>query len=163
MKLKLVNLSPFEPKPMRWTKRKYYEMYEMGWFRNQRVELIEGEVIARPPIGDEHAFAVRLADAALRKAFGAKYTMSIQSPLDFGESQPEPDVAVLLGTPRDFKTHPRSAVIVVEVADTTLFHNQVRKAPLCAANKVAEYWIVNLPERPLAFPRKKIKVADLLP
>lgn len=196
MKSRADNLILVEPKPVRWTKEHYYEMGKLGWFRDRRVELIEGEVIAMPPIGDEHAFAVRLVDAAIRHAFGSKFTYSVQSPIDLGDSQPQPDVAVLRGKLREHKTHPKTAVLVVEVSDTTLLLDRTRKARVYAAAKISDYWIVNLEERvlevrrnphrdaksptgwrydepmilqscdtiaPLAFPRKKIKVADLLP
>jgi Uma2 family endonuclease len=70
----------------------------------ERLELIDGEIIDRTPQGSGHATAVSLVGEALRTIFGAGYTVRIQSPLAVSiESEPEPDVAVVPGNPRDYK------------------------------------------------------------
>ena len=65
-------------------------------------------------------------------------------------SEPEPDVSVVPGSWRDYDTdHPQSPVLVVEVADATLAFDRDDKASLYARAGVADYWIVNLPDRRL--------------
>jgi len=115
----------------------------------ERAELIDGEVLAMPPQGSLHATAVRLAEEALRAAFGAGYDIRVQMPLALDpSSEPEPDVAVVRGSPRDYRdAHPTSALLVVEVADTTLGYDRDQKGSLYARAGVAEYWIVNLLDR----------------
>jgi Uma2 family endonuclease len=61
------------------------------------------------------------------------------------------------GAPRDSKSHPRGALLVVEVSDTTLNYDRVRKAALYARNGVADYWIVNLLARQLEIRRAPVK------
>jgi Uma2 family endonuclease len=70
----------------------------------------------------------------------------VQSPFDAGEpSEPEPDIAVIPGNVRDYKTaHPTMAVLIVEVADTSLLYDRTIKASLYAKAGIGEYWIVNL-------------------
>ena len=144
-----------EPRPRPWTKDEYYEAAEAGWFDGQRFELIGGEVVEMPPQSDGHASEVSIVDYALRRVFGRGFVVRIQSPLDFGEdSQPEPDVAVVRGSPREVKKHPRTALLVVEVADTTLAYDRSRKARLYASRRVRDYWIVNLMDRQLEVRRR---------
>ncbi|MGD9561488.1 MAG: Uma2 family endonuclease [Pyrinomonadaceae bacterium] len=184
------------PKRYRWTASEYYQMADMGFFKGKRVELIRGEIIEMAPMKTPHATAVRLVREALTKVFGKGYLIDSQLPLSLGRAdQPEPDVAVVEGDPRDFAdAHPTSAKLVVEVSDSTLRFDRMTKAELYAENRIDEYWIVNLKQRclevyrrpvkdknfgfayteifvvregeavsPLAKPKKKIKVADILP
>jgi Uma2 family endonuclease len=91
-----------------------------------------------------------LVQRALEKAFGANHVVRVQGPLDLGErSQPEPDVAVVAGSPRDYRDHPTSALLVVEISDTTLEFDRERKARLYAKAGLVEYWVVNLVDRVL--------------
>src|SRR2546428_944038 len=114
-----------------------------------RAGLTVGDVLAMPPQGSLHATAVRLAEEALRAAFGAGYDVRVQMPLALDpSSEPEPDVAVVRGSPRDYRdAHPTSALLVVEVAEATLGYDRDQKGSLYARAGVAEYWIVNLLDR----------------
>ncbi len=183
----------------RWTRVEYDRMVAAGVFSpGERLELIDGEVVAMTPQGSAHATAVRLVEDALRAAFGAGYDVRVQMPLALDPaSEPEPDVAVVQGRPRDYRdAHPTSAVLAVEVGDTTLVYDREQKASLYARGGVAEYWILNLVDRtlevyrepaalpdarygwgyrvtpaygpddhiaPLAAPRARLRIADLLP
>jgi len=173
-------------------------MADVGLFRDQRVELIEGTIVQMPPQKNFHMIAIGLAEKALQAAFGPRHWLRIQGPLHLGrQSAPEPDLAVVPGGPRDYAAgHPTSALLIVEISDTTLAYDRGRKASLYARAKVADYWIVNLihgrlevrrnpvpdpGERygwryqdvlllgpqdriaPLAAPKKRVLVADLLP
>ena len=186
-----------QPKTRPWTKSEYHQAAELGWFAGQRVELIAGEVLEMPPQKDEHSACLRLVDEAVRRAFPTGHTFLVQMPLNLGpKSEPEPDMAVVAGSPRTVLKHPKSALLVIEIADTSLALDRGRKARLYASRGIQDYWIVNLIDRqlevhrrpaadgvepfghlysktsffrpadsvcPLAKPRTKILVADLLP
>lgn len=138
-----------EPATWRWNKTLYYQMAEMGWFQDKRVELIEGEIIEMSPIGSGHWSAVNLASRQLQAIFGEGYVVSVQSSLDLGpNSEPMPDIAVVPGSARDYAgALPKSAVLVVEAADTSLTYDRTIKAELYALAGIAEYWIINLADR----------------
>jgi Uma2 family endonuclease len=63
------------------------------------------------------------------------------------DSEPEPDVAYVPGTLRQVRTHPTTALLIVEVSDTTLSYDRGNKASLYASAGIADYWIVNLVDR----------------
>src|SRR5688572_15390783 len=137
-----------EPQIHRWTRQEYYRMADAGLFHDRRVELIEGEVVDMPPQKNAHYTAILLVQRALEKAFGTNHTVRVQGPLDLGErSQPEPDLAVVPGSPRDYQDHPKTALLVVEVSDTTLAFDRERKAKLFAKAGIPEFWIINLVDR----------------
>jgi Uma2 family endonuclease len=183
-----------EPVAVRWTRRDYYRMADIGLIRDRHVQLIEGEVVEMAPQGHAHAKAVTLIDYALRPIFAAGYTIRIQLPLHLGDySEPEPDIAVIAGSPRDQRDdHPSTALLVIEVSDTTLAFDRQTKSRVYAAAGIPEYWVLNLVDRrleifrtpfqaphaqftqlttlhpgdkisPLAAPHATIAVADLLP
>jgi Uma2 family endonuclease len=139
-----------EPQTRRWTKAEYYHMAELGWFEGQRVELVEGEVVVMSPEKPRHYSSLdRVADV-VRALFGAEYWVRAQAPLDLGEStEPEPDVAVVRGRRDLFErsgVHPTTAVLIVEVSESSLIYDRTRKGSLYAARRIADYWIVNLAE-----------------
>jgi len=77
------------------------------------------------------------------------------------DSEPEPDLAVVTGSPRDYvSAHPRTALLVVEVADTTLALDRQRKLPTYARAGIPEYWILNLVERFLEVHRHPVSLPD---
>lgn len=176
----------------RWTREEYYRMVEAGILRpDDRVELVDGEILTLAPQTSVHATAVRLVQEALRQAFGEGSDVRPQLPLTLGEaSEPEPDVAVVAGSPRDYLDHhPQKAALVVEVAASSLTANRTIKRALYARSGVPEYWIVDPTARalevfrspsegdyrdhrvlgagdsiaPLGRPEASIPVADLLP
>jgi Uma2 family endonuclease len=151
-----------ERKVRRWTKQEYYKMAEMGWFNGKHVELMEGEVVEMSPMGTPHATAVTLTGRALQDAFGAGYFMRYQQPFDAGEpSEPEPDVAVIEGEPRDYaNAHPTTAPLIVEVAETSLSYDRADKASLYAKAGIEEYWIVNLVDGQLEVHRQPAPQPD---
>ena len=133
--------------PHRWTLEEYAHMVRSGVFGpSQHVELIEGEVIDMVRHNEPHAVALSLIDNVLRGIFATGYVIRPQSPLALGaSSQPEPDLAVVEGAPRDFiKTHPRSAVLVVEISDSSLSYDRTSKLSLYARHGIPNVWIVNL-------------------
>jgi Uma2 family endonuclease len=97
-----------------------------------------------------HAIALELLTDVMRATFGAGWRVRVQLPLVFGlEIDPFPDVAVLSGTPRGTTTHPTIALLVIEVADTTLAYDTTTKAQLYATAGIADYWVLDLNARQL--------------
>jgi len=116
---------------------------------DEPVELIEGRLIVAEPQNTPHALAIELAADALRAAFGPGWRIRIQLPIALGpDSEPEPDVSVVAGSPRDDRAdHPSRAALVVEVADTSVRLDRGVKARVYARAGIPEYWIVNLAAR----------------
>ena len=134
-----------------WTRSEFNKMAEAGLFQGRHVELVEGQVIEMSPMGSLHATAVALVGRTLEREFGAGFFARWQMPFDAGElSEPEPDVAIIQGDVRDFtKAHPGTAVLIVEVAETSLKYDRTEKAGLYAKVGIADYWILNLVDRQL--------------
>ncbi|MCS7066372.1 MAG: Uma2 family endonuclease [Fimbriimonadales bacterium] len=129
----------------RFSREQYYRMAQMGLFEGKRVELIAGEIVEMTPVGPEHFAISDQVQEVFKRAFGKGYWVRFQGPLALGESEPEPDVAVVKGRRADYRTnHPESAVLVVEVADTSLEYDRTYKMSLYAQAGIPEYWIVNL-------------------
>jgi Uma2 family endonuclease len=133
-------------------------MAEVGLFDGKHVELIEGQVIEMSPMGSPHITAVTLTSEVLRRVLGPGYFVRTQGPLDLGTmSEPEPDVAVIAGAIRDYThVHPTTAVLIVEVADSSLTYDRTTKASLYAKADIADYWILNLIDRRLEVYRHPI-------
>lgn len=181
--------------PRRWTRAEYYRAYEAGVFGpEERLELLNGEIIRKmsPQLG-LHAGSVSSTSRILGRIFEQGHVVRTQLPLILSDqSEPEPDLVVVAGGDFDWgREHPTAtdALLVVEVADTTVRFDRGRKRTAYARAGVREYWIVNLPERcvevyrhpsrgrfqesavhgedavvtPLAAPEAAIRVSDLLP
>lgn len=135
-----------EPQLHHWTKPEYYKIVETGLFEGKHVELVEGQIIEMSPMGSLHRTAIILATEILRNIFAEGYFISTQCPMDLGESSaPEPDIAVIRGNVRDYKyAHPTSAVLIVEVAETSLDYDRNKKSSLYARAGIEDYWIINL-------------------
>jgi Uma2 family endonuclease len=136
----------------------YFRMGEAHVFAHDaRLELMEGEIVDMAPISSAHAAVVCRLDTLLREvAPGA--IVRVQSPLVLGErSAPQPDVMVLRpGADRYFNSHPvaADALLLVEVADTTLDYDFQVKRPLYAWAGLTELWIVDINRRELHVYRK---------
>jgi len=150
-----------------WTREKYERATELGLLGpDDRVELIEGEIVQKMPQNSPHSTALSLTQDALRLAFPVGFVVRPQLPLSVGDlSQPEPDLAVVVGSARDYsRAQPEAAdaVLVVEVSDSTLLPDQTTKAALYARAGVTDYWIVNMPERCLEVYRGPLPMDDAL-
>jgi Uma2 family endonuclease len=132
-----------------FTVDEYYKMADVGILRPEdRVELIDGEIIEMSPIGNRHLGCVNAANEAFTVAFRGRAIVSVQNPLRLTNyTEPEPDV-VLLKPRQDAYRHKRplaeDALLVLEVADTTLEYDRKVKAPRYAAAGVPELWIEDL-------------------
>lgn len=143
------------PRPYKWTRDEYYRIADLGLLVGRRVQLIDGEIIEMSPQGNPHYVSLSLVTQALERAFGAGYWIRAQGPLAlFGNSEPEPDVAVVKGNPRTLTGHPSFAELIVEVSDTSLSLDLGRKAALYASAGIADYWAVDLQGRRLIVHRQ---------
>jgi Uma2 family endonuclease len=124
-------------------------MCEAGGFApDARLELLDGEIIEMSPQGPLHVTATQLVAEALRQGLPAGCLVRVQAPIALDErSEPEPDICVVRGAPRDYAgCHPAPAqtLLVIEVADSTLDYDRTAKATAYARNGIPEYWIVNV-------------------
>lgn len=127
----------------------YERLAAVGILREDaRVELIDGQVVEMSPIGDRHANCVR----RLIRAFAARVAdvaiIDVQNTLVLGQHDaPQPDLAVLKPRADVYRNHPRApdALLVIEVADTSLAYDRDVKVPLYARAGIPEVWLVNLP------------------
>ena len=133
------------PQPYRWTREEFCEMGEAGLFEQHRVILMEGEIIAMPPMKPPHQTAVSLGAEAVRTLFGAGFFVREQGPFNVGSaSDPEPDIAVIAGGVRDFvEAHPTAAALIIEISNATLAYDRREKASLYAKAGILDYWIIN--------------------
>jgi Uma2 family endonuclease len=147
-----------EPRPRRWTKEEYHKMGELGWFVDQRVELLGGEIVEMPVPGNPHCVSTDNVYEVLRGLFPKEnFWVRMQMPLDLGlDTEPQPDVAVAAGAKTSFTDHPTSALLVVEVSDSTLAIDRGRKGSLYARPGIADYWVVNLVNRQLEVYRRPV-------
>jgi Uma2 family endonuclease len=127
----------------------YYRMAEVGVLSpDDRVELIEGEIVKMSPIGSRHAACVRRLDAFLNRQGSNVVQVSVQSPVRLSDfSEPEPDIALL--NPRDdfySDSHPTPAdvLLIIEVADASLEYDRRIKLPVYARAGIPQVLIVNL-------------------
>lgn len=134
-----------DPKPRRWSRDEYYKMADLGWFHDQRVELIDGAIVVLSPQKFLHYSTTDRVGEVLRRAFGAGFWVRVQAPMNFDPySEPEPDVSVVAGTREDYADHPTTALLLVEISDSSLLYDRHSKASLYARVGIADYWIVNL-------------------
>jgi Uma2 family endonuclease len=141
-----------EVKTRRWKRVEYERLIETGFFQpGDPVELIGGQLIVAEPQGSGHFTAIQAVEEALRTAFGAGWQVRGQGPVALDEeSEPEPDVAVVPGSFRDYVTaHPSRPVLVVEVSESSLALDRHHKGSLYARAGLDDYWIVNLVNRVL--------------
>jgi Uma2 family endonuclease len=143
-------MAPALAQPRLWTRAEYDSMVEAGIFGpDDKIELIEGEIVPMSPQKSPHATGVALAQEALRQVFVLGAHCRCQAPLAVSaDSEPEPDLAVVAGSIRDHvNAHPSTALLVIEISDTTLAFDRSVKKRLYARAGIPEYWIVNLVER----------------
>jgi hypothetical protein len=176
------------------TVAEYHRMGKAGIIApDERVELLDGRLIEMPPVGPEHAYSVRRLDAYFQQRFAGRASVSIQGPMALDrKSEPQPDVMLnTLPDQKYAKAHPtpEDALLVIEVAQSSLAYDQGPKLRAYARRGVREYWIVDLVhgrvevyrdphgERyrvhlsaargqvvaPLAFPGETIAVDEFLP
>ncbi len=144
----------------RFTLAEYDSLVDLGFFEGKTVELLEGEIVVMSPQNPPHSWSTRNIADVLGNAFGPEYLIFQHSQLSLpGNSEPEPDVAVVKGSKNDFwNAHPTTAEVVVEVSLSSNAKDRLQKAPIYARAGISEYWIVNLLKNQLEIlrtPRKE--------
>ena len=136
-----------EPCPYRFSVEEFHKLWEVGIFqREDRVELLDGEIIVMSPIGIRHVQAVNWINECLVEQARRRYLVSPGNPVWLHEySEPQPDM-MLVPRVRKLERHPRpeDVFLLVEVSDTSLAYDRERKLAAYAKAGVREYWIVNL-------------------
>ncbi len=140
-------------RPRLWTTAEYYALSDAGFFDEERVELLDGEIWTLPPQGTPHYSALRRAVDALEAAFGDGFDIRQEAPMTLEDgTEPEPDVLVVPGPWQDYEGHhpvPAEVSLLVEVSDATLRKDRTKKRDDYARAGIADYWIVNLVNRQL--------------
>jgi len=141
----------------RWSRREYARLIDHGFLdEDDPIELLDGLLLVKEPQHSPHRTAVLLAAKAVERAFGEGWFVQTQSPIILDDwSEPEPDVCVVRGSPRDYvATHPTRPALIVEVAQSGLHLARGRRAVAYARARIADYWIVNLVDRVLEVHRE---------
>ena len=176
-----------------FTVEEYYRMAEANIFsEDDRVELLEGEIVQMTPIGKRHAGCVDRLNMLFSRHCGQVAIVRVQNPIGLDEhSEPQPDLALLKLRP-DFYTEshpkPEEVLLLVEVGDVSASFDRQVKVPLYAKAGIREVWLMDLAGEclevhlkpsiggyeeiqqfrrgetisPLAFPDLKLNVSDIL-
>ncbi len=130
-----------------FTVHEYHRMGEAGILHeDDRVELIEGEIVEMAAIGTRHFTCVNILNRLLMRAVGDEAIVSVQNPVRLDEhNEPQPDLAVI--RTRDYRQSlpkPEDVLFLIEVSDTTLAYDRNIKLPLYARSEIPEVWIVDI-------------------
>ena len=132
----------------RFTVDEYHRMGRAGVFHeDDRVELVEGQVVQLSPIGDRHASCVRRLIRVFATSLLELAVIDVQNPVVLDEhNAPQPDLALLKLTPDGYPVHPRPSdvLLIIEVADTSVAYDRDTKMPLYARAGIPEAWLVDL-------------------
>lgn len=141
---------PQKPGKFRMTRELYHRLGEEGAFEGLKVELLEGEIIVMSPMDAAHAFPVQELDYLLHAQLPRGLRVRAQLPIaPDDESEPEPDLAIVpAGTQAD-GTDATTALLAIEVANTSLRDDLQRKARIYARAGIPEYWVVDVKKREL--------------
>lgn len=138
--------------PRRFSVEEYARMGEAGIFApGERVELIEGEILAVSPQNRKHARRIAKLTSLFVRLFGENHEIRVQLPLTLGKfSEPEPDFAIVsLQESDEAERHPGGAALVLEIAESSLSFNRNEKASVYAKAGIQDYWVLNLLNRRL--------------
>ena len=133
----------------KFTVEQYHKMAESGILtENDRVELIQGEVIEMSPIGRRHASCVARLTRLFTLRLGETAIVWPQNPIELDDtSEPQPDLTLLQPRPDFYESghpQPEDIFLIVEVADTTAKFDRGVKIPLYAKDNIAEVWLVDI-------------------
>jgi Uma2 family endonuclease len=143
----------------KWTHLEYDQLVEAEILGPEgRIELLGGQMIVKEPQYSPHATAIQLVQRSLDRAFGPGWSVRPQLPIALAEdSEPEPDVCVVRGDPRDYRdAHPERPVLIVEVSLSRLGFDREHKGSLYARAGITDYWIVNLADRRVEIYREPV-------
>jgi Uma2 family endonuclease len=136
----------------RFTVDEYHRLGDSGILTtDDRVELLQGLITSKMIHSPRHDATVSLLEQQLRPLLPPEQIIRIQSAITTADSEPEPDLAIVLGPPLRYRRrHPRGMdiALVIEVADSSLTRDRL-KAAIYAAEAIGQYWIVNLRDQVL--------------
>ncbi|WP_009630660.1 Uma2 family endonuclease [Synechocystis sp. PCC 7509] len=132
-----------------FTIQNYHQMVVAGILsEDERVELIQGEIVKMSPIGIRHASCVNRLLKLFSQSLGDRATVIVQNPVVLNNlSEPQPDVALLKPRADFYATghpQPQDILLLVEVADTTIESDRAIKIPLYASSGISEVWLVDV-------------------
>lgn len=132
----------------------YLRMGEAGILgEDDRVELIEGEIVDMSPIGTPHSGAVNRIANRIKEIVGRSAVVAVQNPIRIGDfSAPQPDIALLKFRDDYYaQAHPgpEDCLLLIEVAESSLAYDRDKKLPLYARAGIPETWLVDIPGRTL--------------
>ena len=132
-----------------WTVDEFHKITAAGVLtEDDRIELIEGALLERAPIGSGHAGRVNYLSNYLPHKLYGKAIIAVQNPIVLGEnSEPQPDIALLRWRDDFYEKNnpqPQDILLIIEVADTTASFDREVKVPLYARHNIAEVWIIDL-------------------
>lgn len=127
----------------------YDHLVDLGVFEGEKIELLRGVLVRMSPQGVAHASTIQRMTHLLVLSLGAsgRAAIRVQLPLALGDdSEPEPDLAIV--EPGDYSEHhPSRALVIIEVADSSLAIDRGEKAELYASAGIPEYWLVDVGRR----------------
>lgn len=139
----------YAPPRHKLTVEQYYAMGDAGILgRDDRVELLDGELFEMETVGDDHVGGVISLEFFFGYRLQGRALVSTQNPVRLSDySEPEPDLVLLRPRPdfyRTAKPRPEDVLLIVEVSHSSLDYDRLEKLPRYAAAGIAELWIVNL-------------------
>lgn len=134
------------PSRKRFTVEEYHRLAEVGVLQeDDRIELIDGELIEMAAIGIAHANAIVELDQLANRTVQHLARISAQNPIHLGpRSEPQPDLAIVRRRRYDSHPRPDDIFLVIEVSDSSFAYDREMKLPLYAAAGIPEAWIVDL-------------------
>jgi len=142
----LLDLPAFRKRVHPMSVETYHRLAEMGEL-SEDVELLRGIVVTKMPKSPLHEFVAQMLMELLLKLVPPGFVVRPERPLTLGDSEPEPDLSVVRGHPRDWvRAHPTTAALVIEVAVSSVDIDE-GKAAIYAEAAIPEYWIVQPEER----------------
>src|SRR5258708_1696489 len=140
-----------QPKQRMMSRREFEYSGQTGVYGpEERLELIEGKIFAKlSPQLTPHAVCTQMAADEIREMLPQGFHVRVKAPMSLNDyNEPEPDIVVVPGAHRDYMPdHPSTAVLVIEVSDTTLRFDLNKKAAIYARALVPDYWVINLNDR----------------
>jgi len=142
------------PSVRRFTVQEYYHLAEAGILApDERVQLIEGEVLIMSPQGPRHASAITRANNCFSRLLSDNVVVRIQAPIHIDKhSEPEPDVVLAKPDPKEYSDHhpaPKEILFVMEISEATLDYDRTTKSRLYARAGIIQYCILNIKMREL--------------
>lgn len=145
----------------RFTVEEYYQMGKAGILsKDERVELLEGEIVEMAPIGSRHAACVDRLNHLFSQQVGGRALVRVQNPIRLGpRSEPQPDLTLLRPRPDYYaQAHPgpQDVYLVIEVGETSADFDREVKGPLYARAGIPEVWLIDLSEERVEVYREPI-------